>query len=201
MKASNRQRKFLSFFGRRPSPDISAADAGRAIGAIKQDEECQERWERYLYLTKDFDTDSPDPRPFDEAELQAVELPEDWSESGAMQEFKDGVVGGRLADASPFDQPPPPVEFTGRTFVFTGEFSFDTRKGCEEPTIARGGTAPSKSVSRKTDYLVIGTRGSPAWKRGSYGSKIEKAIVLAKEHGKPAIISEDHWVAQMKSSP
>jgi len=49
-------------------------------------------------------------------------------------------------------------------------------------------------VSADLDFLVIGTQGSRAWKRGSYGRKIEKAIFLRRENGKPAILSEDHCI-------
>jgi NAD-dependent DNA ligase len=198
MKATNRQKKLLSFFKVRYSPNISAGAAGWEIGAIMQDEECREHWRRYLYLTKDFDSDSPALKPFDEAQLQSVEIPEDWSASEAMQQFRDEVIAGELADSSPFDQPQPAVEFTGKSFMFTGKFSFGTRKECQTAVVERGGYAPSqKSVCRETDYLVIGTEGSKTWKRGSYGNKIEAAILSRREHGTPAIISEEHWVSQI----
>lgn len=66
---------------------------------------------------------------------------------------------------------------------------------------AIGGVAPTKpTINRNIDYLVIGTQGSPAYKRGSYGSKIEKAILARREFGSPSIVSEDHWANQMASS-
>jgi len=199
MKATNRQKKLLSFFNVRYSPNISAGAAGWEIGAIMQDEECRERWRRYLYLTKDFDSDSPALTPFDEAKLQLVEIPEDWSASDAMQQFRDELIAGELADSSPFDQPQPPVKFTGKSFIFTGKFSFGTRKECQAAVNDRGGYTPSqKSVSREIDYLVIGAEGSKAWKRGSYGNKIEAAILSRREHGTPAIISEEHWLSQIQ---
>lgn len=198
MKATNRQKKFLSFFKVRYSPNISTGAAGWEICAIMQDEKCRERWRRYLYLTNDFDSDSPALKPFDEAQLQSGDMPEDWSASEAMQQFRDEVIAGELADSSPFDQPQPAVKFTGKTFIFTGKFSFGTRKACQAAVIDRGGYAPSqKSVSRETDYLVIGAEGSKSWKRGSYGNKIEQAILSRREHGSPAIISEEHWVSQI----
>jgi NAD-dependent DNA ligase len=82
--------------------------------------------------------------------------------------------------------------------MFTGKFSFGTRKECQAAVIDRGGYAPSrKSVSSETDYLVIGAEGSKDWKRGSYGNKIEAGILSRREHGIPAIISEEHWVSQI----
>ena len=67
-------------------------------------------------------------------------------------------------------------------------------KECEEAIVARGGKIKGKAgVSQETDYLVIGEEGSKAWKQDNYGRKIEAAIVSRREHGKPAIISEEHW--------
>ena len=198
MKATNRQKKLLSFFRVHYSPNISEGAAGWEIGAIMQDEKCSERWRRYLYMTKDFDSDSPALKPFDDAQLQSVEIPEDWNASDAMQQFRDEVVAGELVDSSPFDQPQPPVEFAGKSFIFTGKFSLGTRKKCQAAVIDRGGYAPSqKSVSREIDYLIIGAEGSKDWKRDSYGNKIEAAILSRREHGTPAIISEEHWVSQI----
>ena len=199
MKATNRQKKLLSFFKVCYSPNISAGAAGWEIGTIMDDEECREVWRRYLYITKDFDSDSPALKPFNEAQLQSVEIPEDWNASDAMQQFRDELIAVELAESSPFDRPQPPVEFTRKNFIFTGKFSFGTRKECQIAVIGRGGYAPSqKSVSRKIDYLVIGAEGSKVWKRGSYGNKIEAAILSRREHGTPAIISEKHWVFQMR---
>lgn len=89
--------------------------------------------------------------------------------------------------------------FEGKAFVFTGKFDFGTRKECQQTVIQRGGECPDMSfVSHNIDYLVIGEKGSPAWKRGSYGNKIESAIIARKEHGTPAIISELHWKNSLK---
>ena len=116
-----------------------------------------------------------------------------------MQQFIDELISGELADSSPFDQPQSPIEFTGKRFMFTGKFSFGTRKECQAAVNGRGGNTPSKkSISQEIDYLVIGAEGSKAWKRGSYGNKIEAAILSRREHGSPAIISEEHWVAEIQ---
>ncbi len=48
-------------------------------------------------------------------------------------------------------------------------------------------------ISHVLDYLVVGGKGSERWKRRAYGSKIEAAVVERSIHGKPAIITEQHW--------
>ncbi len=56
----------------------------------------------------------------------------------------------------------------GKTFVFTGELESFSRAQAKELVRERGGTA-SESVSKKTDYVVVGE---------SPGDKYEKAKKL-----------------------
>jgi hypothetical protein len=190
----------LRFFDVPFNANISAGAAGWEIATIMSSEECRERWRHYLFLTRDFDSDTDSLKPFDAAALQAVQIPEDWSSSDAFRQFRDELVDDILHDESPFDRPQPDVSFSGRVFMFTGKFTFGTRKACQEAVISRGGSAPDqKSVSHLIDFLVIGTEGSKAWRRGTYGNKIEDAILARRDHCSPAIISEEHWAAALKT--
>jgi hypothetical protein len=49
-------------------------------------------------------------------------------------------------------------------------------------------------VTKRTDYLVIGTFGSRDWVHTSFGRKIEKAVSLRGSGSGIAIAVEDHWV-------
>ena len=189
--ATNRQKKVLRFFGIRFHESITSGAAGWELGTIFSDESNATRWRKYLYLTKDFGSESDQLLPYQEDELERLEVPEDWNAGKAVQAFREDIAAQILANESPYDNPQPDIEFTGRSFCFTGKFDFGPRKACEALVEEKGSIA-AKSVSGSLDFLVIGTQGSPAWKRGSYGSKIEKAIVLRREQGKPAIVSEDH---------
>ena len=194
MFATNRQKKLLRFFSVEFSPKISSGAAGWEIGAILESEENKDLWQRYLYHTADFDSDTDELRPHDIVDLRSLTIPEDWNASNAMAHFKDEIVAGEMTDDSPFDSPQPPISFREKQFVFTGKFSYGSRKACQAVVIERGGLAPSrKSVNQEVDYLIIGTEGSKDWKRGSYGNKIEAAILSRRIHGSPAIISEEHW--------
>jgi hypothetical protein len=200
-RASNRQKKLLRFFEVPFSTSISAGAAGWEIAAIMSNEECRDRWRRYLFLTSDFDSDTDSLKPFDKTALQAVRIPEDWSSSEALRHFRDELADDILHDESPFDRPQPSVSFAKRTFIFTGKFAFGTRKACQDAVISHGGSAPDqKSVSHSVDYLVIGTEGSKAWRRGTYGNKIEDAILSRRDYSSPAIISEEHWVAALNET-
>jgi len=199
--ASNRQKKLLRFFNVSFSPNISKGAAGWEISGILSTDEGRQRWDRYLYITRDFDNDSDQLKPFDPAALQAVQIPEGWSSERAAQQARDELVEGIIRDKSPFDPPQPEVVFEKRTFIFTGKFKFGQREACQKEVLSRGGLAPGKSsVSTSVDDLVIGTEGSTAWSKGTYGEKIERAIDLRRSNGKPAIISEDHWIAALKKT-
>ena len=90
-------------------------------------------------------------------------------------------------------EPPPDIVFAHRVFVFTGKFLFGSRARCVEAATALGGIW-DKDVSRRTDYLVIGSMGSRDWAQSESGLKIQKAMHLAAKYGEIAIVTEEHWV-------
>lgn len=91
------------------------------------------------------------------------------------------------------------VTFAGRRFCLTGDFFFAPKATCGAAIERRGGEVTS-NVSKKVDYLVVGSRGSIEWKHGSFGTKVEKAMEL-KQAGAPiSVIPEDHWAASLSVS-
>jgi NAD-dependent DNA ligase len=92
----------------------------------------------------------------------------------------------------PLCTPSPTLSFEGKNFVITGVMAFGPRKHCQELIVDRGGLIYG-SISKKVDYLVIGSVGNDQWRHASYGTKILKAVEL-RESGAPiGIVSEDHW--------
>lgn len=100
--------------------------------------------------------------------------------------------GQSLSSSLPLCNPPPIVEFDGRVFCMTGKFAYGPRNICREVVIERGGIAVN-SVSKKVDFLVVGTFCSTDWLHTSYGLKIMKAAEQREQGHKTSIISEDHW--------
>lgn len=95
----------------------------------------------------------------------------------------------------PLCSPAPPVVIAERSFCFTGTFNFGGRSSCEEAVVTRGGLAGS--LTRKTNYLVIGVYATESWKHSTFGNKILKAAAM-RDGGTPiSIISEDHWKAHL----
>lgn len=115
---------------------------------------------------------------------------------GILQKISgDPSEVGELAKTSslPVDSPLPDVTFPECTFLFTGTCAFGTRKQCKEATEALGGIN-AKSVTKKLDYLVLGTYVTDSWAHETFGRKIEKAMSY-RDQGIPlSIITEEHWI-------
>ncbi|MEJ5300842.1 MAG: NAD-dependent DNA ligase LigA [Thermodesulforhabdaceae bacterium] len=84
---------------------------------------------------------------------------QDLLEEGVTMEIPGGIEEEAIDKAS---------FFTGKTVVFTGALSSMTREQAEELVTRMGGTV-TKSVSKKTDIVVVGENP---------GSKYEKAVSL-----------------------
>lgn len=110
---------------------------------------------------------------------------------GTLEELASATHVSQLAiDAVPR------VEFATKTFCFTGDFAFGPRAQCGAETERAGGVVLG-GVTKKLHYLVIGGLGSPEWKHGSFGTKIEKAV-QHKASGVPLlIVHEDTWAASL----
>lgn len=196
IRATNRQKKVLRFFRVEFGADLTLSAASWEIDGLMEEEANRKRWEKYKYLTRDFDRTSDQLLPFSEAELEAAVVPDDWDSHAEARRADEEFVARVVASDTPFDRPEPDVRIADCDFVFTGKFAFGTRKACEAAVVARGGRA-AHVVTRDVEYLVVGTLGSTQWRRGSYGSKIEAAILLRRNHGRPAIVSEETWRAAL----
>ena len=101
------------------------------------------------------------------------------------------------ATALPLCSPPPPVVHEGRLFCFTGTFAFGSRRDCEAAVLERGGRVGALTL--KTDFLVIGAYATDSWAHSSFGRKIERAMQIRDDRGSVRIVSEQHWIDQMRS--
>ena len=86
----------------------------------------------------------------------------------------------------------PEVEFSERTFAFTGASARYPRRRLTE-TVTRLGGSVASGPGKKVDYLVIGADGNPCWAFACYGRKVEKAVELRKAGVKIMIIHESDF--------
>jgi NAD-dependent DNA ligase len=96
----------------------------------------------------------------------------------------------------PLDMPPPRLAYEEKRYCFTGSFAFGSRSECEKAVTERHGEI--STLTRKTDYLVIGVYATESWAHSTYGRKIEKALELKRAGSKVAIIHEPHWVESLQ---
>ena len=85
------------------------------------------------------------------------------------------------------------ISIAGKAVCLTGNFKFGEKADVEKLISEHGGIV-RKSVSGKTDYLVVGSLGSVDWSCGNYGTKIKKAKEIQLSGGKVKIISEEDFL-------
>lgn len=83
----------------------------------------------------------------------------------------------------------PDVIFDGKTFCVTGVLNSCNRAELLERIENLGGIA-TNTVSKKTDYLIVGDNGNPAWAFACYGRKVEAALKYRKEGHTITLIHE-----------
>jgi NAD-dependent DNA ligase len=89
----------------------------------------------------------------------------------------------------------PNITFKDKTFMFTGNLSFGSRKFATDTVIKLGGKVPSTDkITGSIDYLIVGDLGQACWKYNRFGSKIEAAIKLREEWGGLYIVRERAFV-------
>ncbi len=88
----------------------------------------------------------------------------------------------------------PTVILEGNVFVLTGEFLYGTRNFCNQAISKRGGV-PEQNVTKRTNYLVVGSVSSPDWIVANFGRKIQKAAEMADSGDfEISIVREADWV-------
>lgn len=83
----------------------------------------------------------------------------------------------------------PHVDFKDKTFCITGILSIMSRKELLNRIASLGGI-PTNSITKKTDYLIVGDNGNQAWAFACYGRKVEKAMNLRKDGHTITLIHE-----------
>jgi|18_taG_2_1085343.scaffolds.fasta_scaffold02580_3 hypothetical protein len=83
----------------------------------------------------------------------------------------------------------PNIDFDGKTFCVTGVLKSGARAELENLISDLGGI-PTKSVNKKTDYLIVGDNGNQSWAFACYGRKVEKALEMRKAGHQICLVHE-----------
>lgn len=81
-------------------------------------------------------------------------------------------------------------DFSGKIICLSGDFQTGSKKDVEN-IFCQAGAICKSSVSKKTDYVVVGANGSPDWACGNYGAKIKKALELQAQGIDIKIVKEE----------
>ena len=79
----------------------------------------------------------------------------------------------------------------------TGEFAHGERAEIEQ-IITESGATLCNNVTKKLNYLVIGSHGSMLWSEGNYGNKIKKALEYQRNNVPINILSEDAFFLKLE---
>lgn len=93
----------------------------------------------------------------------------------------------------------PSIYFKNMAYCFTGRFVYGTRAKCERIVLSLG-AMPIDRVSRKLNYLVIGTLIEPSWSQTTYGNKINQAVNHRDSGVEICIISEKQWTKALEDT-
>lgn len=74
----------------------------------------------------------------------------------------------------------PDIQIDGKTFCVTGVLKSGNRAEIQNLIEDLGGII-TNSVTKKTDYLIVGDNGNPVWVFACYGRKVEKALGMRKK--------------------
>lgn len=69
------------------------------------------------------------------------------------------------------------LDIIDKNICLTGEFDYGSKMDVTTMLISHGAYI-HKSVTQKTDILLVGGQGSSAWSAGNYGNKVKKALEL-----------------------
>ena len=87
----------------------------------------------------------------------------------------------------------PNIEIEVKTFCVTGKLTRGNREELLKKIDDWGGISCG-SPGKKTDYLIVGDNGNPAWAFACYGRKVEQALKLRKSGSQIVIVNEfDFW--------
>lgn len=86
---------------------------------------------------------------------------------------------------------------TGKTICLSGEFSYGSKEKVSI-LLQSEGAIMVKTVSKKTDFVLVGEKGNSEWITGNYGTKIKKAMELQAKGCGIKIIREEDLISGKK---
>ena len=89
------------------------------------------------------------------------------------------------------------LNLSGKSFCLSGEFDYGAKSSVSERLVTLGACI-HETVTKKTDYLLVGGQGSSAWAAGNYGTKIKKALEIQGKGVEILIIREADFFSALE---
>ncbi len=96
----------------------------------------------------------------------------------------------------PLTRPTPEIAFEGRTFVLAGEMAFGPWRACAVVVEELGGRV-ERRVSRRTDYLVLGSLSADDWTQGAVRPFLDDVARYRARGREIAVVLEEDWWAAL----
>ena len=171
VNADNRSRTYRNS---RKKETMRLQDLQSVIQGILEDNAIDDDEVIYLHDWMDHNRELEGNYPYD----KVFELVRNILEDGVIEQSEIDELFNALQEyMNPYGDSGFTIEFEGKNFVLTGDFSFGEKSIVESAIVERGGIIKS-GVSKKVNYVVVGDLGSPNWSYGNYGSKVKKAKEL-----------------------
>lgn len=84
-----------------------------------------------------------------------------------------------------------------KSICLTGEFDYGSKADVNELLLSHGAYI-NKSVTQRTDILLVGGQGSTAWSAGNYGNKVKKALEIQEKGFNILIIRESDFFTTLE---
>lgn len=120
-----------------------------------------------------------------EEELRRIRRTNNYARKKEMESAKQ-IINNLVPTVEEINEDNP---FYGTNVCFTGKLSCMTRKSAWQSAVNLGAT-PQQGVTKKTDYLVVGSLDFLANLKGKKSAKLSKAEKLLSQQGRPEIVSE-----------
>lgn len=98
----------------------------------------------------------------------------------------------------PFYHPVTPLDLRWKSFCFTGRFVYGDMDDFEHAIRKVGGY--SANLTRKTDYLVVGSYDNNRWDNSSHSKIINRALSLRESGSGIQVISERVWLESLSAT-
>ena len=89
------------------------------------------------------------------------------------------------------------LDIKDKSICLTGEFDYGSKADVNALLILHGAYI-HKSVTQKTDILLVGGQGSEAWSAGNYGNKVKKALEIQAKGINILLIREADFFAALE---